>query len=56
MLNLRTIEGLDIAFVKDKAKEIDAFIKDGLLKKEGNRLIATYLGMMVLDQIILKLM
>ena len=37
-------------------KEIDAFIKDGFLVKEGNRLIATYLGMMVLDQIILKLM
>ena len=56
MLNLRTIEGLDIAFVKDKTKEIDAFIKDGFLVKEGNCLIATYLGMMVLDQIILKLM
>ena len=53
MLNLRTIEGLDIPFVKDK--EIDELISSGLLRKENNRLIPTYEGMMVLDQIILKL-
>ena len=53
MLNLRTIEGLDISFVKDK--EIDELISSGLLRKESNRLIPTYEGMMVLDQIILKL-
>ena len=55
MLNLRTIEGLDISFVKDKEKEIDSLISGGLLIKKCNRLIPTYQGMMVLDQIILKL-
>ena len=55
MLNLRTIEGLDISFVKDKEKEIDSLISSGLLIKKENRLIPTYQGMMVLDQIILKL-
>ena len=56
MLNLRTIEGLDINFVKNKEKEIKALISSGLLKIESNCLIATYEGMMVLDQIILKLL
>ena len=55
MLNLRTIEGLDISFVKDKEKEINELINSGLLIKKDNRLIPTYQGMMVLDQIILKL-
>ena len=54
MLNLRTIEGLYISFVKDKQEEIDSFISGGLLIRKDNRLIATYQGMMVLDQIILK--
>ena len=53
MLNLRTIEGLDTSFVKDK--EVDEFLSSGLLVKKDNRLIPTYEGMMVLDQIILKL-
>ena len=56
MLNLRTIEGLDINFVKNKEKEIKELISSGLLKLENNHLIATYEGMMVLDQIILKLL
>ena len=56
MLNLRTIEGLDISFVKDKIKEIDELTSSGLLKKDGCRLIPTYEGMMVLDQVILKLL
>ena len=56
MLNLRTIEGLDISFVRDKENEIESLINSGLLVKKDNRLIPTYQGMMVLDQIILKLM
>ena len=56
MLNLRTIEGLDISFVLDKENEIESLINSGLLVKKDNRLIPTYQGMMVLDQIILKLM
>ena len=56
MLNLRTIEGLDFNFVKNKEKEIKELISSGLLKLENNHLIATYDGMMVLDQIILKLL
>ena len=54
MLNLRTIEGLDISFVRGKQEEINLFVNSGLLIKEHNRLIPTYQGMMVLDQIILK--
>ena len=56
MLNLRTIEGLDLSFVKNKQKEIDEFISGGFLKKEGNRIIPTYQGMMVLDTILLMLL
>ncbi|MBQ6731232.1 MAG: radical SAM family heme chaperone HemW [Bacilli bacterium] len=55
MLNLRTIEGLDISFVKDKQEEIDSLISSGLLIKKDHKLIPTYEGMMVLDQILLKL-
>lgn len=55
MLNLRTFEGLDYELVKDKEAVIDQMIKDGYLKLENNRLIATYSGMMILDQIILEL-
>ena len=56
MLNLRTIEGLDLSFVKNKEKEIEELISGGFLIKENNHLIATYQGMMTLDQIILKLL
>ena len=55
MLNLRTIEGLDIAFVKEKEKEINELVSSGLLTIKNNHLIPTYEGMMILDQIILKL-
>ena len=55
MLNLRTIEGLDISLVKNKENEIKELISSGFLKLENNRLIPTYEGMMILDQIILKL-
>ena len=55
MLNLRTIEGLDIEFVKDKQDEINKLSSSGLIKINSDRIIPTYDGMMVLDQIILKL-
>ena len=55
MLNLRTNEGLDIEFVKDKTKEISELEKLKLITVENNKLIPTYEGMMVLDTIILKL-
>ena len=65
MLSLRTIEGLDLKYIKqefgidllqNKKEAIDSFVKNGLLKITHNRLIATYQGMMVLDSIILQLM
>lgn len=64
MLNLRTNQGIDLDdyqnrfnedILETKKEEIESFIKDGLLKNENNRLIATYNGMMILDQIILEL-
>ena len=64
MLNLRTIEGIDLKEFEDKfkfdlyqkkKKEIDNLISGGFLKLENERLIPTYEGMMTLDQIILKL-
>ncbi len=64
MLNLRTMYGIDLLDFKKRfgvdiyaqnKKDIDEFISNGLLKIDNNRLIATYEGMMVLDQIILKL-
>ena len=64
MLNLRTNRGLDLeAYAKlfnkdlyqEKKKEIDDFITQKLLFIEDNHLIATYEGMMVLDQIIVAL-
>ena len=55
MLNLRTVEGLNIAFIKNKDKEIQELISGGFLTINNNRLIPTYEGMMTLDQIILKL-
>ena len=54
MLNLRTIEGLDASFVNDKEEEINSLISSGLLIKKGQKLVPTYEGMMVLDQIVLK--
>ena len=56
MLNLRTIEGLDIKYVQDKESIVDELVKEGLLIKEQNKLVPTYEGMMILDQIILKLL
>ena len=55
MLNLRTIEGLDIEFVMNKEEEINDLVNSGLIKIKNNKIIPTYEGMMVLDQIILKL-
>ena len=56
MLNLRTIEGLDIKYVQDKESIVDELVKEGLLIKKQNKLLPTYEGMMILDQIILKLL
>ena len=56
MLNLRTNEGLDISFIKNKEKEIKELTNEGLVKHDGDKIIATYEGMMILDQIILKLL
>ena len=64
MLNLRTSEGLDLntyktLFNKDlyqeKKKEIDELVEQKYLYIHENHLIPTYSGMMILDQIILKL-
>ena len=56
MLNLRTIEGLDVNFVKGKESIIEELIKGNLLVKKDDCLIPTFEGMMILDQIILKLL
>ena len=56
MLNLRTIEGLDIKYVQDKESIVNELVKEELLIKEQNKLVPTYEGMMILDQIILKLL
>ena len=56
MLNLRTIEGLDMSFVQGKELVVDDLVQQGLLINEQNRLIPTYEGMMILDQIILSLL
>ena len=55
MLNLRTIEGLDVSFVKNKDPEIAELIEKGLIVFKDQRLVSTYQGMMILNQIILKL-
>lgn len=64
MLNLRTIEGLNLTdfqqsfgvnLFESKKEEIERLIKLHLLILKDNRLIPTYEGMMVLDQIILSL-
>ena len=65
MTNLRTIHGLDLnnykkEFNEDllaiKAKEIAELIGSGLIQIKDHKLIPTYHGMMVLDQIILTLL
>ena len=56
MLNLRTIEGLDVNFVKGKESIVEELIKRNLLVKKNDCLIPTFEGMMILDQIILKLL
>ena len=64
MLNLRTIEGLDLdlfklIFNKDlyayKKDVIDSYIESGHLLKEDNLLIPTFDGMMILDKIVVDL-
>ena len=64
MLNLRTVEGLNLKDFKDKfdidlyhekKEEINQFISNNLLKLEEEVLAPTYQGMMLLDQILVKL-
>ena len=64
MLNLRTKEGIDLKdfenkfgfdLYQKKQKEIDELIHQGLLIISRGKLLTTYEGMMILDQIILKL-
>lgn len=64
MLNLRTVEGLDLGtykelfnkdLYKNKQKVIDGYVSSGHLKLEYNRLIPTFEGMMILDKITLDL-
>lgn len=65
MLSLRTIFGLSFEeyqkrfgedFLTEHQKSIDSFLEQGLAKIEGEHLIPTYEGMMILDQMILALM
>lgn len=65
MLNLRTNQGIDLnkfinIFYKDlyikKKEKIDELIKNNLLIIKDHHLIATYQGMMILDQITLDLL
>ncbi len=62
MLNLRTNKGIDVKeynarFNEDllSNEEVNKLIKDNFLSLDNNRIIATYEGMMILDQIILKI-
>ena len=64
MLNLRTTEGLDLTrfkelfnkdLYKNKKEVIDSYINSGHLLLEGNNLVATFEGMMILDKIVLDL-
>ena len=64
MLNLRTNEGINLEYFKERFNEdllktrgevIEKYLKNGELYIENNHLIASYQGMMVLDQIILCL-
>ena len=56
MLNLRTNEGIDVKYLKDKEETVNSLIGEGLLIRKDDRIIPTYEGMMILDQIILKLL
>jgi len=52
MLGLRTIDGIDWNLVSHKSKEVDYYLKEGLLRLEGERLIATKSGLNILNRII----
>ena len=55
MLNLRTNEGLDVNFIKGKESVVNELIKQGLIISNNSKIVPTYEGMMVLDQIVLSL-
>ncbi len=61
LMNLRLSEGLDLdayrtrwGFVPD-AKKVDALVEDGLLRREGDRLVATPRGRLLLNSVIAAL-
>lgn len=64
MLNLRTNQGISLAKYKEefsedlyekKKTQIDSFIKKRLLVLDGDKLYPTFIGMMILDNLILDL-
>ncbi|MCR4880145.1 MAG: radical SAM family heme chaperone HemW [Bacilli bacterium] len=64
MLRLRTIEGIDleefkkrykIDLYKEKSDEISDFVKKNFLQISASKITPTYEGMMLLDQILVKL-
>ena len=55
MLNLRTIEGLDTKYIEGKESIVEELINEGLLVKSQNKVMPSYQGMMILDQVLLKL-
>ena len=64
MLNLRTNQGIDLAYFNNKFNKdlyrekkiiIDDYMSQGYLFIDKNHLIATFKGMMILDKIIIDL-
>ena len=56
MLRLRTKYGLDISKLNLNKKVIQEYVDGGYLTLNGNQLIATFEGMMILDKIVLDLL
>ena len=56
MLKLRTKYGLDISKLNLNKKVIAEYVDGGYLTLNGNQLIATFEGMMILDKIVLDLL
>jgi len=52
MLALRTKEGVDVTLVKDKTDKVAQYVRQGLLREQGGRLIATKKGLNILNHII----
>ncbi|MCQ2346475.1 MAG: radical SAM family heme chaperone HemW [Paludibacteraceae bacterium] len=52
MLSLRTDKGIDEQWVLDKKAAVNQYLRQGLLRREGTRLIATQQGLHILNRII----